>query len=632
MPIQSRKIYGIVKELITHEELVKDGMNINKIKGILENFGSICDEKFIEYIYQIASYNMQKLGDVVGMVTSSLSIISEKSRVKPPENALICQKDITLSDLQQKIADEICKESGKFYVSLLDGVTGGGKTAVFLKVAQNILSLNPESQVLVCLPEISLTPQTQAFFANILGFHPTVWHSSISKAQKKISLKKILNKEARVIIGTRSSILLPFANLKLIIIDEEHDSSYKQSENVIYSGRDMAIMRAKIWNIPIILSSATPSVETHYNAIQGKYNRYNLNQRFSKVEMPEIKLIDMADKAYKAQTGKSISPKVIEIAKTYIESGGQVLFFLNRRGFSTSIICGSCRSFVECVNCSVNMAYHKSKNLLICHYCGYYSGIQPECKKCNEVDKWVKIGFGVEKVSEELGEYFPDTVQHIFSSDNIDKGNMNEVIDDITSGKTQIIIGTQMISKGYNFPKLKCVVIVDTDTGHLDGDFRIYEKTYQTITQVAGRAGRFDERGLVLIQTFQVNNPAILSIIQDNKEAFYKSELARRDSKYSQLPPITRQIAIIIASEEDSDARTSANEMGKYLASSLGNLVKIFGPAPSLVKRVNKQYRYRLIISTAKNAQIMNQIRELVIAFKAVKSIVKIDVDPKNFL
>lgn len=631
--VQSRKVYGIIEKIITLDDLKNEGIKIEKIREILGNFGVVCDEKFIKFIYQFAWYNMQKLGDVVSAMISSLAILSEQSRAKVGKIKEIKKQEIILSEKQIEISTKIQEKINQFSVSLIEGVTGSGKTAIFLNIIENLINNNENAQILICIPEISLTSHTKSFFENILGFEPIIWHSSVSKAKKKQCLRDIINGNARVVIGTRSSILLSFKNLKLIVIDEEHDSSYKQNENLIYSARDMAIMRAKILDISVILSSATPSIETFYNAINGKYDRFCIEHRFSKVQMPEIKIIDMNNKELRAKSGKCISSQVVEIAKKCIDSGQQVLFFLNRRGFSTSVLCGSCRNFINCPNCSVNMAFHQSSNMLICHYCGHSGRIETDCKHCGELDKWVKIGFGVEKVSEELKLLFPDVNQQIFSSDTVNKSNIDEVLEQITSGETQIIIGTQMISKGYNFPKLKCVVIVDTDTGFLDGDFRIYEKTYQTVMQVAGRAGRFDERGLILIQTYQVQNPAILSVANANQNEFYTSELIRRDGKYSKLPPFMRQIAIIVSSDDDSIAKESINIIAMNLQKDLGGIAKIFGPAPSLVKRINKQYRYRLIVVTNRDKSAIDKIRYRVLSIEIKnKVLTKIDVDPLNFI
>ncbi len=577
---------------------------------------------------------MQNLGDVIdGFLSAHLSIIkSPEGRKKDDVKFEFNDPKLNLSEKQKEISDKIYENIDKFSVNLINGVTGSGKTMIYLDIVSKFLS-QKTGQILVCLPEIALTPQTQEFFKSKLGFSPKIWHSGVTKAKKRDTAKEIISENCRLIIGTRSAILLPFSNLKLIIIDEEHDGSYKQSDKMIYSGRDMAILRSKILNIPIILLSATPSLETHFNCEQKKYEIFEINERYSKVQMPQVQIIKMMEKQNRPRSGESISPSVLNIAKSIIDDGFQVLFFLNRRGFSSSILCGGCKTLAGCPNCSVNMAYHQAKNLMMCHYCGYSNLIPKTCNFCNEEDKWVKIGFGVERVAEELAKFFPDVKQQIFSSDEITKMNLEEVTENIISGETKIIIGTQMISKGYNFPKLKCVVIVDTDTGFLDGDFRIYEKTYQMITQVSGRAGRFDEQGLVLIQSYQENNQAVNAIAKQDKAEFYAQEILRRNSKYNPLPPFYRQIAIIVASEEWQEAKNISTDFAKHLQKNLSNQIKIFGPAESLIKRVNKQYRYRILLSLPREKGVMNIVKNAIDSFPIKSStMIKIDVDPVNFL
>ncbi|QED23181.1 replication restart helicase PriA [Candidatus Deianiraea vastatrix] len=683
--IMSRTEYGVIMSEILPQNIDFD---LAKIKEIHEKTPLVIDEKMLSFIHQLASYNMQKIGEVIDAFMTNYEILHKgfaiSSKIKKDKIPAI--KTIELSDKQREISDNIIADCDKFSTHVIDGVTGSGKTMIYLSVIEKILKNNSvdnlangeknnsdnansdadlsqystrkcdsaacekisqdghhpcsnkannkqNSQILIMLPEISLTPQTSSFFEEKLGIKPLLWHSNITKAKKRDILREIMSGDARVIVGTRSAILLPFVNLKMIIIDEEHDSSYKQSEKMIYSARDMAIMRAKILDIPAILLSATLCLETHFNAKSGKYRLHSINERYTKVKMPEIIVVDMTKKEEKPRSGECISARVLQIAKDVIESGKQVLFFLNRRGFSTSVMCGACNEFLGCENCSVNMAFHESKNLAICHYCGYTSQIPNDCKACKDVDKWVKIGFGVERVALELKKHFPSAKQQIFSSDEVDKASIDGILDDINSGKTQIIIGTQMISKGYNFPHLKCVVIVDTDTGFLDGDFRLYEKTYQMITQVAGRAGRFDERGLVLIQSYQQNNPAIMAIASMNKAKFYDDELRRRDSKYNPLPPLYRQIAIIISSNNEDLASNIAKNMMKHLYDNISHIARIFGPAPSLIKRINRQFRFRILISFAKKQGFMQEIYDTISKFQAKCDVmIKVDVDPLNFL
>lgn len=632
--VRGREEIGIVLKNLTQDDLQKEQIPPDKIKNIKSVINYKIENNYINFINAISTYNMQNLGSVVDAVSGNIKLLTEKSRISKKKDKDLNQfAKINLSQDQLNISDQIWTKCNQFNVNLINGVTGSGKTLVFLEIVEKILKQESDSQVLICLPEIGLTPQTKEFFENIIGIKASLWHSSITKAEKKKILRNITDGTERVLIGTRSSILVQFKNLKLIVIDEEHDQSYKQNDMMIYSARDMAIMRAKIYNIPLILSSATPSIETYYNCLNQKYNLFKLEKRHSDIQMPEIKIVDLLKKDNKPIPTTCISPLVIETAKEIINSDHQVLFFLNKRGYSSSIVCKDCKSFVECQNCSVNMAYHKEKNILKCHYCGYSSKIPTICPACKKDDAFIKIGFGVERVNDELQKHFPDTKIQIFSSDIVNKSNIQEVTENILTGETNIIIGTQMISKGYNFPKLKCVVIVDTDTGFLDGDFRIYEKTYQIITQVGGRAGRFGEKGLVLIQTYQPENPAIKSIVNSDFNGFYEGELKRRNVKNNPLPPFARQVAIIISSNDEERAIQASSFVAKVLHKEISHIAKIFGPAESLIKRVNRQFRYRILISIKKDAEIMNKIRNIIMGFNIKSDVmIKIDVDPVNFI
>ena len=421
-----------------------------------------------------------------------------------------------LNKEQKKSLADLKKFGEKFNVTYLQGITGSGKTIVYFERIKEILNKN--QQVLILLPEIFLTNQFKNRFEEFFGFSPAIWHSKIGIKSKRKIWQGIINKKLNLVIGARSSLLLPFKNLGLIVLDEEHDSSYKQDEGLIYHARDMAVSRAFFEKIPIYLVSAVPSLESYNNIINKKYNHTKLTRRYSDTALPETKVINLN----KAELKKDqfIAKETVDIVKKFLEKKEQVLFFLNRRGHSPFLVCKKCGYKHLCKNCSIYLTYHKSIKKLICHHCGNKSNVDRKCKTNNECD-FQMYGPGVEKILEELKILFPKKNIQIFSSDFMSKNDKTEeTIKKIENNEIEILVGTQLISKGFNFPKLNCIIVVDADFSGTGYDLRTTEKNIQLYTQLSGRAGRFSKESIIVYQTATPLNETLGDVLENNPENF----------------------------------------------------------------------------------------------------------------
>ena len=396
------------------------------------------------------------------------------------------------------------------------------------------------------LPEIGLTNQFEKKFIEFFGFKPAIWHSGITKKNKEIIWSGIINGEIKVVIGARSSLFLPFKKLGLIIVDEEHDQSYKQDEGIIYNARDMAISRASFENIPINLITAVPSVETYENIKKKKYNISKLTQRYKNASLPNYEIINLND--VKLENQSWISKEIINKVNSHLEKKDQVLFFLNRRGFSPNVLCKKCFNSFSCPNCSINLVYHKNKKNLLCHYCGFKSSLERNCTKDGICD-FIFSGPGVERISEEVKKNFPSKKIEIFSSDTMNKKSSKDKLEKIINNEIQILIGTQLISKGFHFPNLNCIVVVDIDLSSQGHDLRSAEKNLQLYHQLSGRAGRTGQSSTVYFQTYNYNTKMISDITDKNPEIFLDKEIEIR--KKNNLPPFQRFISLILTGENE---------------------------------------------------------------------------------
>ncbi|KRO75588.1 MAG: primosomal protein N', partial [Pelagibacteraceae bacterium BACL5 MAG-120813-bin20] len=501
--------------------------------------------------------------------------------------------------------------------------TGSGKTMVYFEALKDRIIKG--FQGLILLPEIGLTGQFESKFIEFFGFQPAVWHSGITKKNKEIIWSGIVNGEIKVVIGARSSLFLPFKNLGLIIVDEEHDQSYKQDEGVTYNARDMAISRASFENIPINLITAVPSIETFENIKKGKYSSSKIEKRFKNASLPEYEIINLNKTKLDKQSW--LSKEIIEKVKFHLNRKDQILFFLNRRGFSPHVLCNKCFNSYTCPNCSINLVYHKNKNNLLCHYCGFKGSLNRDCVKDGKCEN-IFSGPGVERISEEVKKNFPNKKIEIFSSDTMNKKDSSIKLEKIINNEIQILIGTQLISKGFHFPNLNCIVVVDIDLTSQGHDLRGAEKNLQLYHQLSGRAGRTGKPAVVYFQTYSNNPKMILDITNKNPEIFLEKELELR--KMNKLPPFQRFISLILTGENEDKLEKEAFKFKDFLQGKI--IGKILGPVSAPIFRLKKKYRVRFLIRGPKSMNMQNSVSNIVPNYKFPSGIkLSVDVDPINF-
>ena len=596
-----------------------------KIKNIVKKIKKISlNKKLVDFINWFSMYNLTSKGRVLKMcLGDKKNILHLESKFS--EKIIFKKKEYNLNLEQKSSLKDLKKFSKSSYVSVLQGVTGSGKTLVYFERIKEILL--KQKQVLVLLPEIFLTNQFNDRFKEYFGFEPAVWHSKISLKKKRQIWQGVIKKEVQLVIGARSSLLLPFRNLGLIIVDEEHDASYKQNEGLIYNARDMAISRASFEKIPIHLVTAVPSLET-FNHIQNKkYNHTEIKSRFSNYPLPDTKIINLNIK--KTKKNEFISEEALILVKEYLKKNEQILFFLNRRGYSPFLVCKNCGFKHSCPDCSIYLTFHKSVNKLICHHCGFTSSKERKCKIEEKNCEFNMYGPGVEKIYDELKIKFPKKNIKIFSSDVLKnkKENIN-IIKQIEDNQINILVGTQMISKGFNFPKLNCIVVVDADFSGKGYDLRTTEKNIQLYNQLSGRAGRFSKKSLIIYQTIAPSNETLKDIISKNPEKFLINELILR--KKNKLPPFNRLISLIISSHLENYSLRGAQEIKKKLISIKD--IDVLGPVNSPIFKVKKMFRTRLLIRSKKAHLIQKKIAYLLKNLKISKKIkLTVDVDPINF-
>ena len=507
----------------------------------------------------------------------------------------------------------------------MQGVTGSGKTIVYFNRVKEILKKG--QQVLILLPEIFLTNQFKDRFEEFFNFKPSIWHSKIGVKSKRKIWQGITNNSLNLVIGARSSLLLPFKNLGLIVLDEEHDPSYKQDEGITYHARDMAIARASFENIPIHLVSAVPSLETFNNVKNKKYNHTKLINRYSKSSLPEAKVINLQKTELKKD--HFIAREAIDIANEYLKKKEQVLFFLNRRGYAPFLICKKCGYKHICSNCSIYLTYHKSINKLICHHCGNKIRKDNPCKADKDFCDFRMYGPGVEKIYEELKNIFPKKNIKIFSSDFLSKKDETEsILRKIEKNEIDILVGTQLISKGFNFQKLNCIVVVDADFSGMGYDLRTTEKNIQLYNQLSGRAGRFSKKSTIIYQTITPYNETLQDVLENNPEKFLNNELLVRKKK--NLPPFSRLIALIISASNSQDSFRAAQEIKKKLSVLVE--LDILGPVDSPIFRIKKKFRTRLLLRSKNDNLIQKKVGKIIENLTISKKIkLTVDVDPINF-
>ena len=456
---------------------------------------------------------------------------------------------------------------------------------------------------------------------------PSIWHSKIGIKSKRKIWQGIMDNKLKLVIGARSSLLLPFKNLGLIVLDEEHDPSYKQDEGIIYHARDMAIARASFENIPIHLVSAVPSLETFNNIKKQKYNHTKLINRYSESPLPEARVINLQKTELKKD--HFIAKETIDIANEYLKKNNQVLFFLNRRGYAPFLICKKCGFKHLCSSCSIYLTYHKSINKLICHHCGNKVKKEKNCTTGKDLCDFRMYGPGVEKIQEELKVIFPKKSIRIFSSDFLSKkGETESILKKIEKNEINILVGTQLISKGFNFPKLNCIVVVDADFSGMGYDLRTTEKNIQLYNQLSGRAGRFSKKSIIVYQTITPLNETLKDVLENNPEKFLSNELIVRKNK--NLPPFTRLIALIISANSSQDSFRAAQEIKKKLSVLVE--LDVLGPVDSPIFRVKKKFRTRLLLRSKNNNLMQKKVGKIIENLTISKKIkLTVDVDPINF-
>lgn len=516
---------------------------------------------------------------------------------------------------------------GGFQPYLLDGITGSGKTEVYFEGLIEALK-ETGTQVLVLVPEIALTAQWLKRFEARFGTRPVVWHSDIGLAQRRRAWRAVASGEARVVVGARSALFLPFKNLAFITVDEEHDPSFKQEEGVLYHARDMAIVRAKLADCPIVLASATPSLETLVNADDGKYKKLVLRERFGSAVLPDMQAVDMRTNA--PATGDWISPPLAEAMKDTLHSGEQVMLFLNRRGYAPLTLCRTCGHRIECPNCTAWLVEHRFRKELHCHQCGFMRPAPETCPECKSEDSLVACGPGVERLFEEVAREFSDARIAVMTSDTMTNPRATAaMVEQIASGQLDIVIGTQIVTKGYHFPNLTLVGVIDADLGLRGGDLRAGERTYQQLVQVAGRAGRAERPGRVYLQTYEPEHPVVQALLSGDGETFMQAE--RQSRERFVMPPFGQLAALVLSGPELTDVL----ELGRRLAAAAPAIqgVQFMGPAAAPLARVRGLHRVRMLVHSQKRTGLQRLMQNWLRATSPVKGVkIKIDIDPYSFL
>ena len=597
-----------------------------KIKRILKKLKvKKLNPKMIKFIIWFSKYNLVPLGMSLKMCLLNKDVVEKIFNVEFDKFKIKkVNKDISLNVEQKKSLDFIRNAGSNYVVKVLEGVTGSGKTLVYFKRIKDFIDKN--QQALILLPEIALTNQFSKRFKEFFGALPAVWHSGTSKKNKSIIWKGIVEGNVKIVIGARSSLFLPFKNLGTIIVDEEHDASYKQDEGVSYNARDMAIARASLENISINLVTSIPSVETYNNIINKKYNITKLTKRYKEASLPKIEIINLHSETLNRNCW--IANTTIKKVDYYLDKGDQVLFFLNRRGYAPFVICKKCGYKFHCPNCTVNLNFHKKLNKLLCHYCGHKSLLSRNCKDGKKCDP-LFCGPGVERIFVELKKIYPYKKIEIFSSDTLEKNKTaNTLLNKVEKNKIDILVGTQLLSKGFHFPKLNCIVVVDGDFTSHGYDLRSAEKNVQLYHQLSGRAGREGKISTIFFQTYTPDDEILLNISKNDPHAFLKKELLLRKEK--KLPPFYRLISLIISGKNEQLIMKSALNLKSKLPKING--VNILGPVLAPITKLKKNFRCRILIRYPKNLFMQKHLSQSLNKIKINHEIkLEVDVDPINF-
>ena len=568
-------------------------------------------------------------GVIDGLVDEGTLAVEAMPRplAPPAPDPAYAQPEFTRQQRTAVDAMRALAANGTFHVALLDGVTGSGKTEVYFEAVAEIIRRGKQS--LILMPEIALTGQFLDRFAARFGVRPLEWHSELTPRTRARNWAAISAGEAPVVVGARSALFLPYANLGLIVVDEEHDQAYKQEDGAHYHARDMAVVRAHIAKIPVVLASATPSVETEVNARKGRYQRIVLPSRFGGAHMPQIEAIDLRREA--PPRGRFISPVLAEHIGHAIERREQALLFLNRRGYAPLTLCRACGHRFACTICDAWLVDHRFRQRLVCHHCGFSMPRPHACPNCAAEESLVAVGPGVERLQEEAAQLFPQARTMVLSSDLITSiETMRSELNEIAEGRVDIIIGTQLVAKGHNFPRLNLVGVVDADLGLGNGDPRAAERTWQLLNQVIGRAGRDQGRGVGYVQTHQPEHPVMKALVACDREAFYASEIASRER--TGYPPFGRLASLIISAGDRPTAEGYARKL--VAVAPTDERVQLLGPAEAPLAVIKGRYRFRLLLKSARGFDLSDYLRHWLAAAPKPKGNLKleVDVDPQSFL
>ncbi|WP_332871494.1 primosomal protein N' [Parvularcula mediterranea] len=511
--------------------------------------------------------------------------------------------------------------------ALIDGVTGSGKTEVYLEAVAEALRADPTAQVLVMLPEIALTLPFLARLEDRFGVPPAHWHSDVSSAQRRRVWKRVLDGSCRLVVGARSALFLPWQNLKLIIVDEEHDPAYKQQDGILYHARDMAVAMGARQRFPVVLASATPSLETVLNCEDGRYRRVELPSRFGPAVLPEIRVLDMRGEG--SESGRWLAPKAVGAINETLAKKQQVLLYLNRRGYAPVTLCRRCGERMTAPDSDTWLVEHKYTNRLVCHQTGFSMPKPDKCPHCDAEGTLAPCGPGVERVAEEAQERWPDARVEIFSSDTVDRpGSAKDLLKRMTAGEIDILVATQAAAKGHNFPALTLVVAVDADLGLSGGDLRAAERTYQVLSQVSGRAGRAADKGRVLLQSYQPQHPVAAALSSGLRDDFLNAELLSREE--IGMPPFGRLAGIILSAQEEPKLMEDARALAQAVPHADG--IEVWGPAPAPFYRLRGVYRQRFLVRGTKRSNLQAFISDWLGAVKPKNAVRRVvDIDPYNF-
>ena len=534
----------------------------------------------------------------------------------------------SLSDVQRDAADQLVGmvRAQDFAPVLLDGVTGSGKTEVYFEAVAE--ALRQGRQTLVLLPEIALTEPFLRRFIDRFGHAPVAWHSDLRQSQRRRAYRAIATGEALVTVGARSALYLPYHNLGLIVVDEAHETSFKQEEGVQYHARDAAVMRGHFEKIPVVLATATPAIETRQQVAQGRYQEIKLPGRYGAAQMPDVTAINLVQTP--PDRGRWLAPPLVAAMTQTLARGEQVLLFLNRRGFAPLTLCRHCGHRFQCPNCTAWMVEHRLTNRLQCHHCGHVEPPPRACPECNEEDALVACGPGVERISDEVGSLFPEARRAIVTSDTLwSPAKAAEFVGRMEAGDIDIVIGTQLVTKGYHFPNLTLVGVVDADLGLQGGDLRAAERSFQQIMQVAGRAGRGVKPGHVYLQTHEPDAPVMRALVSGDAESFYAAETEAR--RMANAPPFGRFAGIIISSESLKQAEEVARMIGKSAPELEG--MDVYGPAPAPLAMLRGRHRQRLLVHARRSLDVQTVLRDWLGNLEWPRSVrVSVDIDPYSFV